>query len=105
MTASDGVCANTVQTIPLPAVADFNGDGRSDILFQHENGDLLAWEMNGATIVPGSGEIANPGLSWHVSGIGDFNGDGRADILFQHDSGDLLVWEMNGATIVGGGEI
>jgi serralysin len=47
---------------------DFNGYGKSDILFQNANGQLAIWYMNGSTVLPGSGNVyVNPGSSWHVA--------------------------------------
>ena len=65
---------------------DFNGDGKSDILWQNTNGAVAIWQMNGAKVI-GGGLVGNPGPSWHVIGGGDFNGDGNSDILCQNTSG------------------
>jgi hypothetical protein len=45
-------------------VGDYNGDGKSDILFQNTNGSLAIWEMNGGQILASPG-IGNPGPTWH----------------------------------------
>jgi hypothetical protein len=55
----------------IPIVADFNGDGRSDLLWRNDNGAMSEWLMNGATIVsstsPTSGGVAaSPDASWHT---------------------------------------
>ena len=44
---------------------DYNHDGRSDILWQNSNGDVVTWEMNGTSMI-GSASLANPGPTWHV---------------------------------------
>jgi hypothetical protein len=44
---------------------DYNHDGRSDILWQNSNGDVVTWEMNGTSVI-GSASLANPGPTWHV---------------------------------------
>ena len=44
---------------------DFNGDGRSDILFQNSSGEVDIWSINGTTVIS-SASIANPGPTWHV---------------------------------------
>ena len=51
--------------------SDFNGDGKSDLLWQIDNGQVAIWEMNGTTVI-GSATISNPGPSWEVIGTGDF---------------------------------
>ena len=89
----------------VKGVGDFNGDGKSDIVFQNTasaDGSVYIWEMNGATIAnPGAGYVGDAGKDWVVKGVGDFNGDGVSDIVFQNMSanGAVYIWEMNGTTI------
>jgi len=85
-----------------PALHDFDGDGRSDVLWQNDSGQAGLWLMNGATILSGPTVGGNPGTSWHVIGSGDFNGDGYADFLWQNDNGQAAIWLMNGSTILSG---
>ncbi len=76
---------------------DFNGDGKSDILWLNTNGQAAIWLMNGTT--PTSEALVGaPGPSWHVAASGDFNGDGKADILWRNTNGQAAVWLMNGTT-------
>jgi serralysin len=85
--------------------ADFNGDGKSDILWQTGTGGAAIWEMNGAQIaaanytMQGSTIVGAPGPDWHVIGSGDCNGDGDSDLLWRTDGGALAIWEMNGTQI------
>jgi hypothetical protein len=83
---------------------DFDGDGNSDILFQHTNGAISIWQLDGTDVIGGLGTYvgSNPGPSWQVRGTGDFNADGNSDILFQHTNGSLSIWEMAGSTVIGG---
>ena len=84
-------------TPPPTATSDFNGDGKSDILFQNTNGAVDIWTMNGTA--PTSEKLVQAlDLSWHVIGNGDFDGDGKADILFQNTNGAIDIWGMNGTT-------
>jgi hypothetical protein len=39
---------NVAHSFAVAAVGDYNGDGRDDILWWHDNGNLGAWFMNGA---------------------------------------------------------
>ena len=99
----------------VKSTADFNGDGKSDILLQYaDNGALYVWEMgdgaDGLTIKAGGfvSGYDGPGAKWQVKGTGDFNGDGKSDILLQYaDTGACYVWEMgdgaDGLTIKAGG--
>ena len=81
--------------------ADFNGDGKADILWQNDNGQPAIWTMDGTNITSAVG-LANPGPSWHVKAAADFNGDGKADILWQNDNGQPAIWTMDGTTWTGG---
>ena len=75
-------------------IADFNGDGRDDILWRHDSGQLSNWlgQPNGgyAHNSANAGQFVDP--QWKVAGTGDFNGDGRGDILWRHDAGLLTDW-------------
>jgi len=81
------------------ATGDFGGDGRSDILFQHTNGALGIWQLDGTTIVATNAVGSNPGAAWKAVGTGDFNGDGKSDIVLRHDNGTVAVWELEGAHV------
>ena len=63
---------------------DFNGDGKSDILWQNNNGQAGVWLMDGLTVLSTAVVGSNPGPSWNVIGANDLNGDGKSDILWQH---------------------
>lgn len=73
---------------------DFNGDGRSDILWRHDSGQLTDWLASGAgAFAANAAATASMGIDWKVAGTGDFNGDGRADILWRQDgSGQITNW-------------
>ena len=46
---------------------DFNGDGKSDILWQNDNGAVAIWEMNGTKVIA-KATVGNLGISWHAIG-------------------------------------
>ncbi len=50
------------------AVADFNADGRSDILWRNTNGTLAIWHMQTATHVGESAHIPMEAI-WQISGL------------------------------------
>lgn len=82
-------------------VADFDADGRNDVLWQEQaSGALQAWLMDGTTqtavvdLAPATPEDAE----WRVSGLADLDHDGSTDVLWRHvSSGELRVWLMEGA--------
>ncbi len=109
---ADGTGRTLIDLEPPPP-ADFNGDGKSDILWQYNNaanasdpfnGEAAIWLMDGMTPIS-QAIVGTPPPSWHAIGTGDFNGDGKADILFQYNdaanasdpsNGEAAIWLMNG---------
>jgi hypothetical protein len=75
----------------IEGVGDFNGDGRSDVFWRHDGGDIITWAGQGDGSLRASGN-AGAGTDWHVAGVGDFNGDGRDDIVWRNDNGDVTNW-------------
>jgi hypothetical protein len=79
---------------------DFDGDGKSGVLWRHDSGQVYFWEMDGLSIKSEGGVAHAPVPSdWHIQGAGDFDGDGNNDVLWRHDSGQVYFWEMNGLQI------
>ncbi len=81
--------------------ADFNGDGRADIVWQHTDGTVVVWLMNGTTLLSG-GALLSAGSGWSVSHTADVNGDGKADLLWKHTDGTVAVWLMDGLNLISG---
>ena len=77
---------------------DFNGDGKSDILWQNTSGQAAIWEMNGTNIIASPALSPKPGPSWKAVGTGDFNGDGKSDILWQNTTVRLRSGRWTGPT-------
>jgi hypothetical protein len=92
-------------------VADFNGDGLSDILwvqsdiYGRSSGAQVLWTSNGNG---NFSEVSNVGgqdgtLIGYVPYVGDFNGDGKADVLWDSRSpgdsrstGTRVIWLSDG---------
>jgi hypothetical protein len=85
-------------------VGDFNGDGKSDLVFQNQStGRIVVWFMNGASYQGGVVFSSNPGVGWQIVGAGDFNKDGFTDLVFQNQTtGQIALWYLNGTTYIGG---
>ncbi|MBR1121079.1 VCBS repeat-containing protein [Bradyrhizobium lablabi] len=94
--------ADGVSIAVLPATSraphDFNGDGKSDILWRNDAGVGQIWDMNGPAIQSAT-SIGLVPTNWNVVGTGDFNGDGKTDLIWRNDAGVTQIWNMDNATI------
>jgi hypothetical protein len=84
-------------TWAIVGTGDFNGDGKSDILWRDRGGNVSIW----LTDVSGS-LVVNVPVAWTIVANADFDGDGKADILWQDDVGNTAIWFMNGTQISSG---
>src|SRR6266496_312650 len=84
----------------FPPKADFNGDGKSDILWQNSvTGERVIWLMNGTSLIS-SVSLGVVGTSWNIFGSEDFNRDLNSDILWQNSvTGERVIWLMNGMSL------
>jgi len=86
----------------IKGTGDFNGDNKSDILWQGDDGQAAIWLMNGTTVIGLGAAGFNPGADWHVVGSGQFNNsDANSDILWQNDDGQAAVYLMDGMGVIG----
>ena len=78
------------------AVADFNGDGKTDaVIAAADTGNMAFFAGNGnGTFQPpviNQGELSQPG----VAAVGDFNGDGRPDLAIAQTGASSLYVLLN----------
>jgi hypothetical protein len=80
--------------------ADFNGDGKTDLLLLNDaNNHVMVWQMNG-TATPTQVDLGAAPDHFHFTDKGDFNGDGKTDLMFINDmNGTVKIWQMNGTAI------
>ena len=82
-------------------LGDFNGDGRSDLMFRRTDGLLSQYLMNGFQVL--SVQSLGPvGFEWTLEAVADFNGDGNADLLFRRSSdGMVALYLLSGSQLLG----
>jgi hypothetical protein len=73
--------------------SDFNGDGRSDILWRNADGTVGDWLANAnGTFTSNGASVTGVPAYWTIVGTGDFNGDGKDDILWRGAGGEVGDW-------------
>ncbi|MEO6739460.1 MAG: FG-GAP-like repeat-containing protein [Chthoniobacteraceae bacterium] len=91
----------------ITAVADVNGDGFADLVFQNSIGQVYVWFLDGSGnavnlttgsgLKPGAKFLYGSGLGdWRVTAVADVNGDSKADLVFQNSAGQIYVWFLDG---------
>jgi hypothetical protein len=80
------VIGNVPLTWNIVGTGDYNGDGRSDLLWRDNLGKNAMWFMNGI-------QVSSTGSAGNV-GTGDFNGDGKSDIVWRDNTGNTSIWLM-----------
>ena len=92
----------------VAGAGDFNGDGKSDLVWQHQGDGRVEIQFLNGNQATGGGTIVNNafGAGWNVVGVGDFNGDGKADLVWEHQGDHLVeIQLLNGTTAIGGGTV
>lgn len=83
--------------VGIPVIADFNGDGRPDIVLATEGGMVLPtlqlWPGNGDGTFQAPVDLHLP---VSIMGSADFNNDGKIDLLTRDVSGNLYAYLANG---------
>jgi Bacterial pre-peptidase C-terminal domain/FG-GAP repeat len=90
----------------IKAIADFNGDGNSDLLWYNTQTAVGAvWIMNGAKVSPTASKfLPTLPVGWTIEAVADFSGKdaqgaSKADILWRNAAtGQAAIWIMDGAT-------
>ena len=94
--------ADLTQTNPwhIVGIADFNGDGNPDVLWQDPvSGAVQVWFLGGpgGNMLLSAANITNKN-SWHIVSVADFNRDGHPDLLWEDPtSGFAQIWYMGGS--------
>jgi hypothetical protein len=110
--SANSATATVTVTVPPPPPnvvarrSDFNGDGKSDVLWYNTTtGELYMYLLNGLSIIS-QGTVRTISTNWDIAGTGDFNGDGKSDIYFRnHVSNENWVFQMNGLVVQAEGPV
>ena len=87
-----------------PRIADFDDDGRNEVLAirssQRAGASMVVFDLAGGTLieVDATPPIGRPNRWLNVAGIADFNGDGQLDIAAvatPHIGGTLQLWTLD----------
>lgn len=84
----------------VAGIADFTGDGRSDVLWKNDRDHyLVLWVAKDLGYEQREIGGYEPGMSF--VGVGDFSGDERYDLMWRsYTTGQIKVWTMQGHQIV-----
>ena len=88
-------------TWSIVGTGDVDANGSPDLFWQHANGSLAVWFMNGVSLVDAA--YLNPSSInpiWKVVSVADYNSDGRPDLIFRNNNGDLGAWFLQGLNAI-----
>jgi hypothetical protein len=77
----------------LTGSGDFNGDGRSDLLFRSTAGGMIEWlgQADGS-FAWNPAAVYSLSTDWDVAAIADVNGDGHDDLVLRNHNGVVTEW-------------
>ncbi len=99
--------AQAQQSPPKALHNDFNGDGRSELLWRNgTSGMVYVMPLLGSEVQAGAVIWTEPEPQWVITGSGDLDGDRKADLVWHHrTTGMVYGMLMDGLNIKGGGVI
>jgi len=83
----------------IAGVADFNGDGIPDLIWQSSDGSVVVWYMGGAngSSYQSAALLAGPSSGWRIAAVADLNADSGPELIWQSSDGSVVAWYMGGA--------
>ncbi len=92
---------STLANYQILGTGDFNGDGKTDILYQNNIGTVGYWSISNNNQLVKHDLTATAGSGYQVVGTGDYNGDGTSDILWYNASTTAIGdWTISNGTDV-----
>jgi hypothetical protein len=88
----------------IVGVADANGDGMADLIWQEASGWLAVWYLSGTnvtnTLFLSIPRVFDP--NWRIQTAGDVDGSGTPAIIWRHvTDGWVVRWNLRGNTVIG----
>lgn len=100
----NNVWVSAAPVILVGSKNDFNGDGKSDIVWRNNiTGENCIWFMDGTEMIGGTHLPTLADQQWQMRGVGDFNADGQSDLLWRNVvTGQNMVWFISNGANTGG---
>lgn len=83
----------------IAGIADFNWDGRDDIVWRHYGtGQNVYWTTTAWSTYASSVYLPTVAdTQWYLGGVADFDNNGYPDLVWHHNtSGQNVIWMMGG---------
>jgi hypothetical protein len=82
----------------IVAVADLDGNGHPDLIWQYTDGSVVVWYMGGAggSTLLSYKYLSGPEPGWRLAAVADLDGNGHPDLIWQYTDGSVVVWYMGG---------
>ncbi|MGW3049958.1 FG-GAP-like repeat-containing protein [Kitasatospora sp. NPDC001175] len=77
------------------AAADFNKDGKADLVARDSTGSLFLWKHDSGDALKWPSFLSS-GWNYTQTTAADFTGDGKADLVARDGNGDLYLWAGDG---------
>lgn len=99
----NGQGTSQINTWSVQAMGDFTGDGRADILWRNNAGQIVVWGLNGTVVdLTKVRLVGTVTAGTELRGVGDFNGDGVQDVVWRDRAANVTsFWNFNNSTATG----
>jgi len=81
------------------SAADFNADGKQDIVWRAHSGKPVVWQMDGLTPSSRATLTTGPDAASAIVGAGKFFSGGAGGILWVNSSHELSIWRVSNGAI------
>src|SRR5262249_17858394 len=87
----------------VAAVEDVSGDGRPDIVWQRDDGEVMAWVMKGTHQTAVRTMLTVADTRWRIRAGGDFGSTADVDLIWRHmaPDGALVATFLSQTTVTG----